>query len=145
MKLIVTALLAALILLSPTVSRAQYDNEDRQASHDYVDIEDGQLLKFLSYFLTPPAKALEWGLTRPLHYAATDTLLAPVLSGETEPSFFGQRNNATLLPPETFAPSSPREIYSNTTFAGSQTSSLGIQSTTIPAPPAAAPGQPVLH
>ena len=38
----------------------------------------------VSYFIAPIGYALEWGVTRPLHYLATKTSLAPMMSGDTE-------------------------------------------------------------
>ena len=43
-------------------------------------------------------------VTRPLHHVATDTALAPMLSGDTQVRYFGQNANADRLPPGTFAP-----------------------------------------
>jgi len=94
----------ALLLAWPVLSHAQFEDQDRQDTMQYRDIEDGQLLKIVSYILTPAGMALEWGLTRPLHYAATRTPAAPLLSGDTDPSFFGQNTNASHVPPGTFGP-----------------------------------------
>jgi hypothetical protein len=88
----------------PAISHAQYDDEDLQHPNQYNDVEDGQLLKLFSYVLNPVGMGLEWGVARPLHYLATQTPLAPVLSGDTQPTFFGQNNNASYLPPGTFGP-----------------------------------------
>jgi hypothetical protein len=79
------------------------DEQDRLDPCQYRDVDDGQFLKFASYVLTPFGMGFEWGLMRPLHYAATQTFLAPVLSGDKEFTQFGQNNNADLLPPGTFA------------------------------------------
>ena len=57
---------------------------DKQNPNEYTDTEDGQLLKVFSYVIAPIGYALEWGVTRPLHYLATKTSLAPALSGDTE-------------------------------------------------------------
>jgi len=59
---------------------------DKQNPSEYTDTEDGQLLKVVSYILSPLGYALEWTVTRPLHHLATQTSLAPVLSGDTEHS-----------------------------------------------------------
>ena len=42
------------------------------------------MLKVFSYVIAPIGYALEWGVTRPLHYLATKTSLAPAISGDTE-------------------------------------------------------------
>src|SRR3954465_5825183 len=109
-RVIVCAL--ALLLSWPVLSRAQTDDQDRQ-NVQYRDVEDGQLLKVVSYILTPVGMALEWGVTRPLHDAATQTPAAPLLSGDTEPTFFDQNNNASHVPPGTFgaSPINPTNDY----------------------------------
>jgi hypothetical protein len=103
MKRAVIGLLALVMLNWPVLAHAQYANEDRQHPERYNDVDDGQALKVVSYILTPFGMALEWGLTRPLHSLATSSI-APLLSGDTEPSYFGQNNNADQLPPGTFGP-----------------------------------------
>src|SRR5438132_11825951 len=103
MKRVMIGILA-LLLAWPLLSHAQFDDQDRQDAMQYRDNEDGQLLKIVSYILTPVGMTLEWGLTRPLHYAATQTPAAPLLSGDTDPSFFGQNSNASHVPPGTFGP-----------------------------------------
>jgi hypothetical protein len=103
MKRLIVCILV-LTLAGPAISRAQTDDQDQQNPTQYRDVEDGQALKIVSYILTPVGMALEWGLTRPLHYLATQTAAAPVLSGDNGSSFFGERNNADLVPPGTFGP-----------------------------------------
>ena len=94
-------------LALPLLAHAQYGTyaeQDRLNPYEYQDVDDGQLLKLTSYVLTPFGMGLEWGLMRPLHYAATQTFLAPVLSGDKDYVQFGQNNNADLVPPGTFSP-----------------------------------------
>ena len=95
----------ALALAVPLICRAQTDDQDQQNPTQYRDVEDGQLLKLASYFLTPVGMALEWGVMRPLHYLATQTSAAPVLSGDKGQAFFTENSNANHVPPGTFAPS----------------------------------------
>jgi hypothetical protein len=102
MKRAVIGFLALVITNWPVSARAQYANEDRQGPERYNDVDDGQALKLVSYILTPFGMALEWGLTRPLHSLATNGPVAPLLSGDTEPSYFGQNHNSDELPPGTF-------------------------------------------
>ena len=104
MKRIVVGFLALVLMSWPAISHAQYDDEDLQHPNQYNDVEDGQLLKLFSYVLNPIGVGLEWGVARPLNYLATRTPLAPVLSGDTERTFFGQTDNASQLPPGTFGP-----------------------------------------
>jgi hypothetical protein len=94
-----------LILSAPRISRAQYSTSDDQATAaQYNDVDDGQLLKMVSYAMAPVGYMLEWTVTRPLHYAATNTPLAPMLSGDTQDRFFGQTDRAAQLPAGTFTP-----------------------------------------
>ena len=94
------------ILGAPVVSHAQNEDIEYDAAGPppYNDVEDGQLLKIASYVANPVGWLLEHGLTRPLHYLATDTAAAPVLSGDTDEKFFGESSNADLLPADTFRP-----------------------------------------
>ena len=106
MKRIAISLLALLALTLPSLAHAQ--NSMRDSSEygppPYNDVEDGQLLRIAGYVLAPVGYALEWSVTRPLHHLATDTVLAPVLSGDTDIKYFGETANANRLPANTFAP-----------------------------------------
>ena len=74
-----------LAMAMPSMALAQQGPyNDKQNPNEYTDTEDGQLLKVVSYFIAPIGYALEWGVTRPLHYLATKTSLAPMMSGDTE-------------------------------------------------------------
>ena len=75
----------ALAIAMPARAFAQQGPyNDKQNPNEYTDTEDGQVLKVVSYFIAPIGYALEWGVTRPLHYLATKTALAPAMSGDTE-------------------------------------------------------------
>jgi len=120
MKRAAICLLALLALSLPHLSHAQ-DFDDEYGPPPYNDVEDGQVLRLAGYILAPFGYALEWGVTRPMHYAATDTALKPVLSGDTEVKYFGQTSNADRLPPSTFAPfvvpANPNAIESDASSA----------------------------
>ena len=92
------------MLMGPALSRAQSSDPDQQDQSQYRDVEDGQVLKFVSYVLMPVGMALEWGVMRPLHYLATQTSAKPLLSGDQGSPFFAENNNADKVPPGTFAP-----------------------------------------
>jgi hypothetical protein len=77
---------------------------DQQNANQYRDVEDGQTLKGIAYLLTPVGMLLEWGVARPLHYLATQTSIGPILSGDKKSIFFTEHDNASQLPPGTFAP-----------------------------------------
>jgi hypothetical protein len=141
MKRLLVGLAALLIAGWPVLSHAQYDDE--QTTDQYNDVEDGQSLKVISYLLTPFGMALEWGLTRPLHYVATQTSAGPIIAGDTETTYFGENDNADLLPPGTFAPHVMTGQYSNysfqTPFVGTTAPGVPIQPATVPPAPPVAP------
>jgi hypothetical protein len=113
MKRVAIFLTLVVGLALPARAHAQWgaDAQDRLNPYEYQDVDDGQFLKFVSYVLTPVGMGLEWGFMRPLHYMATQTPLAPVLSGDKGYYQFGQNNNADFVPPETFGP--PPVNFSN--------------------------------
>ncbi|MBV8360447.1 MAG: hypothetical protein JO189_21320 [Deltaproteobacteria bacterium] len=148
-RLIVCTL--ALILAGPVISGAQTDDQDRQNPSQYRDVEDGQVLKIVSYILTPVGMALEWGLTRPLHYLATQTSAAPLLSGDKGSPFFTENNNANQVPPGTFGPNTINP--SNNLQASNKTiAPVAPAGTTLtpaesipPSRPLSSGSQPALH
>jgi hypothetical protein len=77
MRRVPIILAAALWLALPTVSRAQYNDTDRQAPKEYHD-EDSQPLALIADALYPIGFALEWVVTRPLHWITSDSPVAPV-------------------------------------------------------------------
>src|ERR1700744_1269474 len=100
MKRLLSGMAIVVMLATPMVSHAQDTNIEYDAAGPppYNDVEDGQLLKIASYVAMPVGWVLEHGVTRPLHYLATDTAAAPLLSGDTDEKFFGESSNADLLP-----------------------------------------------
>jgi hypothetical protein len=70
-------LCAALVLGLPTISSAQYNDNDQQNPKEYHD-EDSQALAIVSYVFYPIGYAFEWLVARPLHYVATESPAAPV-------------------------------------------------------------------
>jgi len=101
-RLIVCSL--ALVLAWPVICRAQTDDFDQPNPTQYRDVDHGQPLKVVSYILNPVGMLLEWGVTRPLHYLATQTFMAPVLSGDRGSPFFTKNDNSSSVPPGTFEP-----------------------------------------
>jgi hypothetical protein len=135
------ALIGLLVLAMagwPVISHAQY-NDDEENPTQYNDVEDGQALKVISYLLTPFGMGLEWGLTRPLHYVATETAVGPIIAGDTETTYFGQTNNADLLPPGTFAPHVMTGQYTNYSFSEADFSGQTIGPGTPATPQSTAP------
>ncbi len=70
-------LCAALVLGLPTISSAQYNDNDQQNPKEYHD-EDSQFLAVVSDVFYPIGYAFEWLIARPLHYVATESPAAPV-------------------------------------------------------------------
>jgi hypothetical protein len=152
MKRVAICLLTLLALTLPLLAHAQ-NLDDEYGPPPYNDVEDGQMLRIAGYILAPFGYALEWGLTRPMHYAATDTALKPLLNGDTEVKYFGQTSNADRLPSNTFAPfvvpANPNAIESDAASASNQ-SRTNILPPVPPsqgyrALPSAPGGQPALH
>jgi len=119
---------------------------DKQNPYEYTDTEDGQVLKFASYFIAPIGYALEWGVTRPLHYLATKTPLAPALSGDTE--YSEMYNPGPTAQP--IVPAAPDNTASSGESAAPETyiERTPVGPAKVPAPLApltSPPAQPVLH
>jgi hypothetical protein len=104
MKRALTVFAMLLAIGLPRLAHAQLEEISNSAPQDYNDVENGQALQLASYILAPFGYALEWTVTRPLHHLATQTALAPVLSGDDNMKYFGENSNADRLPPGTFAP-----------------------------------------
>jgi hypothetical protein len=136
-----------LAMAMPTMALAQQGPyNDKQNPNEYTDTEDGQLLKVVSYFIAPIGYALEWGVTRPLHYLATKTSLAPMMSGDTEYSqIYNPGENAQpivhVLPANTAstAESAAPQTYIERTPVGPVAVPPPLVPLTSP------PAQPVLH
>jgi hypothetical protein len=142
----------ALAVTIPGMALAQQGPyNDKQNPNEYTDSEDGQPIKIVSYFIAPIGYALEWGVARPLHYLATQTALAPIMSGDTERSEiynpgptaepiepFAAANTAASAAPVTSAPQTPQTYIERTP--------VGPVEVPVPlAPLTTPPGQPALH
>ncbi|MGH7907055.1 MAG: hypothetical protein ACREP6_10535 [Candidatus Binataceae bacterium] len=115
MRRLAIGLSLVLILGSAGILHAQAFQQDMQNPQEYTN-EDSQPLKIASYILAPLGFALEWGVARPLHYAATKTALAPVLSPNLERKY-PPSPLAELPPPDKFTaaehenPKEPTEAH----------------------------------
>ena len=149
-RLILSTIFALAIAMPAGALAQQGPYNDKQNPNEYTDTEDGQLLKVVSYFIAPIGYALEWGVTRPLHYLATKTSLAPAMSGDTEYSqmYNPGPNVAPIVPappPATTASSSAAgensapQTYIERTPVGPATVPQPLVPLTSP------PAQPVLH
>ncbi|HKN11879.1 MAG TPA: hypothetical protein VJX68_01670 [Candidatus Binatus sp.] len=77
MRRVAIILGAALWLASPAISHAQYNDTDQQNPKEYHD-EDSQPLALFADFLYPIGYGLEWLVSRPMHWVANDSPVAPV-------------------------------------------------------------------
>src|SRR5271166_5370342 len=124
MKRVFLALLDIGILAAPPRVRAQSWSDTRSDPDEYDDADDGQPLKLISYILAPVGFALEWGVTRPLHYIASETVLAPVYKGNAGVEVFPRTGPAIDRieplpapkaalepPPSTLSRLPPSELY----------------------------------
>jgi hypothetical protein len=68
---------AALFVVLPTISHAQYNDTDLQTPKEYHD-EDSQPLAIIADVFYPVGYACEWLVARPMHYIATESPAAPI-------------------------------------------------------------------
>lgn len=77
MRLVAIIFCAALFVGLPTISHAQYNDNDQQDPKEYHD-EDSQALAIVADILYPVGYAAEWLVARPMHWIANDSPAAPV-------------------------------------------------------------------
>ncbi len=148
-RLTICALLA-LALAFPSISTAQQGPSfDKQNPNEYTNAEDAQSLKIFGYIVAPIGYAFEWGVARPLHYLATKSSIAPMLSGDTEYSEIYNPGPTVqplqpLPPPSSAAPlaSVPRAYIDKAPAVPAASRPL---QPTEPAPVAPGEGQRVVH
>ena len=150
MRRLMLWMVLALAMAMPASALAQQGPyNDKQNPNEYTDTEDGQLLKVFSYVIAPIGYALEWGVTRPLHYLATKTALAPALSGDTEYSeMYNPGSNVAPI-----VPAPPANTASSSSAAETSAPQTYIERTPVGpvvvppplAPLTTPPAQPVLH
>lgn len=131
----------------PAAALARGPYNDKQNPKEYTDTEDGQPLKMMSYVIAPIGYALEWGVARPLHYLATETGLAPMMSGDTEYSeIYNPDTPVTLVPPLPPDHSASAAMPSHIEPAPASGSPAAAPQASQPAAPVKIPyGQPALH
>jgi len=136
----------ALAIAAPGLALAQQGPyNDKQNPNEYTDTEDGQVLKLASYILAPIGYALAWGVTRPLHYLATRTSLAPAMSGDTE--YSQMYNPGTNVAPIVPGPP-PATASSQASAPQTYIERTPVGPSTVPAPLApltSPPAQPAMH
>ncbi len=141
-------LCAALVLGLPTVSHAQYNDNDQQNPKEYHD-DDSQLLAIVSYALYPIGYAFEWVVARPLHYVTNESPAAPVFkpvdgSDEAAPP------PAPIIPDNTLN-SAAAESTTPQDWSPHNSNAVPAWGVAKPAPPSKSPpavpstSQPALH
>ncbi len=134
---------AALFVVLPAISHAQYNDTDQQNPKEYHD-EDSQPLAIIADLLFPIGYAAEWLVARPMHYLAADSPAAPVFRPVGG-------NDTTPPPPVPIIPDNTMESSSSTTPQDwSPTRSPVTTNATVikqAAPSSVAPpsSQPALH
>jgi len=146
MRRVAIILFAATFVALPTISHAQYNDNDQQNPKEYHD-EDSQPLALVADLLYPVGFAVEWLVARPFHYVVNDSPASPVfrpVGGD----------NMSPPPPVPIIPDNTMEQASSapaTPQDWSPTRSPVTTNTTVikPAepPPSVPPatGQPALH
>lgn len=138
---------AALFVALPSISHAQYNDNDQQDPKEYHD-EDSQPLALFADVLYPIGFGLEWLIARPAHYLANDSPVAPVFrpvgGNDTTPP-----PPVPIIPDNTMdqastAPATPQDwsptrkpITTNATVVNPQIS--------VPVAPPPTSSQPALH
>ncbi len=77
MRLVAIIFCGALLVGLPTISNAQYNDNDQQNPKEYHD-EDSQPLALFADLLYPVGYGLEWLVARPMHWIANDSAAAPM-------------------------------------------------------------------
>jgi hypothetical protein len=138
----------------PTISGAQYNDNDQQNPQEYHD-EDSQPLAIVSYVLYPLGYAFEWLVARPLHYVAHESPVAPVFK-EVDGDDAAPPPPAPIIPDNTLnsaaaEPNTPQD-WSPTRGGSTSTSNAvpawGVAKPAAPSQSSAAPpsgSQPALH
>lgn len=132
----------------PTVCHAQSYSNDRQHPKEYAQ-DDSQPMRLAAYAISPLGFILEWGITRPIHYVATDTFLAPVFGGEENvrpytPPLRPLPPEAGAVEPAEEAKLPPSEVSQSSARAPSVTSKPSASKAVSPSSPSTA-GQPIIH
>jgi len=135
-------LAAVLLLAAPGFARAQNTGMDKQNPGEYTD-DDSQPLKLLSYALAPIGFALEWGVVRPLHYLATDSFLAPILSATTDSDKMTVAPIAELPPLDTITDTTKHEDVTIVPSTAPPPTNPAAEQKASPV--SVQPSQPVLH
>ena len=77
MRLVAIIFCAALFVGLPSISHAQYNDNDQQNPGEYHD-DDSQPLAIVADILYPVGYAAEWLVARPMHWLANDSPAAPM-------------------------------------------------------------------
>ena len=75
MRLVAIIFCAALFVGLPTISHAQYNDNDQQNPREYHD-DDSQPLALFADIIYPIGYGIEWLVARPMHWIANDSPVA---------------------------------------------------------------------
>src|SRR6266851_5434336 len=139
MRRVAIILCAALVLGLPTISSAQYNDNDQQNPKEYHD-EDSQPLAIISYVFYPIGYAFEWLVARPLHYVATESPVAPVFK-DVDGNDTAPPPPAPIIPDNTLN-SAAAEPNTPQDWSPTRGGSTGSTSATVPAWGVAKPAAP---
>ena len=135
---------AALFVVLPTISHAQYNDTDLQNPKEYHD-EDSQPLALMADILYPIGYAAEWLVARPMHYLANDSSAAPVFRPVGG-------NDHSPPPPVPIIPDNTMEASSLSTTPqdwsptrSPVTTNATVIRRAVPSSAASSSSQPVLH
>ena len=144
MRRVAIVFCAALFVVLPTISHAQYNDTDQQNPKEYHD-EDSQLLAIFADLLYPIGFAAEWLVARPVHYLVTDSPAAPVFRPVGG-------NDRTPPPPVPIIPDNTMEAASASTTPQDWsptrlpvTTNATVVKQAAPSSAASSSSQPALH
>jgi hypothetical protein len=149
MRRVAVILSAALLLALPTISHAQYNDNDQQNPREYHD-EDSSPLALAADLLYPIGFAAEWLIARPMHWVANDSPIAPVYRP------VGGNEASAPPPPVPIIPDNTMDAATTSTTPqdwsptrAPVTTTTTVTTVTKPAAPSAPPpassNQPTLH
>jgi hypothetical protein len=148
MRRVVIVFCAALFVALPTISHAQYNDNDQQDPKEYHD-EDSQPLALFADILYPIGYGLEWLIARPMHYVANDSPVAPVFRpvGGNDMS---PPPPVPIIPDNTMdqassSPATPQDWSPTRSPITTNTTVVNPQIPLPVAPPPAPSAQPALH
>jgi hypothetical protein len=146
MRIVAIIFCAALFVGLPTVSHAQYNDNDQQNPKEYHD-EDSQPLAIFADILYPIGYALEWAVARPMYYLSHNSSAAPIfrpVGGDD----MSPPPPVPIIPDNTMdevTPSTTPQDWSPTRKPITTNATVIRQAAPPEAPPPPSSSQPTLH